>query len=263
MRRAGEDARGFGPPHLRAREPFREMPIMPDRSGSAAVAALIAALAAAPSAADGFYVEVEPGFSMLADADLTVTADFPFEGGGASGDIESEPTWVVGGSLGYRWRGLRVELHASYRKPGFDEVTLRDPNLPGGGGDIGDDGDLQAFVGLFNVFYGFPLGRFEPFVGGGLGFANLDLEGDYGANILDVDEDSTEFAWSVSGGVAYSLMEHVDVSLGYRYLGMTDPEFATFPYIRVNPDMTTTPFTGSAEIEVVLHEFLVGIRYSF
>ena len=234
---------------------------MLDRSG-ASLAILIAAVGAGPSAADGFYVEIEPGFSMLADSDLTVTTNF-LDQGEAKGDLESEPTFAIGGSVGYRYGGLRLELDASYRKAEFDQVTLRNVDLPGGGGEIGDDGDLQMFVGLVNAFYGIRFGRFEPFVGGGLGFANLDLDGDYGANVLDVKEDSTEFAWSLSGGVSFAVHERVDLSLGYRYLGTTDPDFATFPYIRVNPDLTTTEFTGSAEIEVGLHEFFAGIRYNF
>lgn len=228
---------------------------MLDRSG-ASLAILIAAVGAGPSAADGFYVEIEPGYAMLADADLTVTSAF-FDGGEAGGDVESDPTWVIGGSVGYRVGGFRVELDASHREVDFDDVSLTNVNLPGGGGSIGDDGDLTAFIGLVNAFYGIRFGRFEPFVGAGLGFADLDLDGDYGANVLDVDEDSTEFAWSLSGGVSFAIHEHVDVSLGYRYVGMTDPDFATAPYV----DSATR--IGSAEIEVVLHEFFAGIRYNF
>lgn len=236
---------------------------MLERSRAAALAVLCALLGAAPATGDGFYVEIEPGASTLADADLTVTTDF-FDGGEASGDIESEPTWAIGGSVGYRYGGFRVEVDASRRALDFDEVTLLDPDLPGGGGEIGDDGDLTLYLGLVNAFYGMRFGRFEPFVGAGLGFADLDIDGDYGANVLDVDEGSTEFAWSVSGGVSAFVHEHVAVSIGYRYVGMTDPDFATVPYIQDNPPPSPdSSFNGRAEIEVVLHELFAGIRYEF
>jgi opacity protein-like surface antigen len=228
---------------------------MPDRSGSAVVAALIAALAAAPSAADGFYVELEPGVAMLADADLTVSSNF-FDGGEATGDMEGDPTWLIGGSVGFRWGGLRVEADASRRELDIGDVSLRDPDLPGGGGDIGDGGDLTIYVGLANLFYGMRFGRIEPFVGAGLGFADLDIDASYGVNVLDVDEGSTEFAWSLSGGASFEVHERVAVSLAYRYVGMTDPDFATLPY-------TDTAVRSSAEVEVVLHEVLLGIRYDF
>jgi opacity protein-like surface antigen len=250
------------------------MPTMLDRAGfgwgfgkvgGLALAVALAVFGAAPAVADdGFYVEIEPGWSLPQDSDLDVRSSF-FDEGLAKGDFDVDSTWVIGGAIGFRYGGFRVEIDASHRPIELDQVSLRDPGLAGGGGEIGDDGDLDVTVGLVNAFYGYRIGRFEPFVGGGLGFADVNLDADYGMNVLSVDKNSTEFAWSVSGGVSFAIHEHVDLSLGYRWIGMTDPDLATRAYTRPNPNPPppNIEFEGTAEFEVTLHEFFAGLRYNF
>ena len=75
------------------------------------------------------------------------------------------------------------------------------------------------------------------------------------ASVFIVNDEATEFAWTIMFGVFYGVTDTIDLSLGYRYLGTTDPELdATLPFV---------PASGTVDAEIAAHEILFGFRYNF
>ena len=107
---------------------------------------------------------------------------------------------------------------------------------------------------MVNVIYDVDLDLpVTPYIGVGIGLGLADADSDSGA-VLNVNDDSLEFAWNVLLGAAYELNESVNITIGYRYLGITDPEF--------DASAGGASFTLDAE-NVQAHEFLLGLRYGF
>ena len=214
---------------------------------AASLAFAVCLLFAYTAGADGIYVELAPGVSIFADSDISVF--------GLSGDVEFDTGFVIGGAVGYRFldqpEGLvdqiRGELNLSYREADIEKLTSGGLELPGAG-------DVSAIALMANVYYDFDIGfPVTPYLGAGIGFAHIEIDSQRNA-ILVVNDDSTEFAWNVMLGASYAASEAIDLSLGYRYLVTTDPEF----------DASITG-VGSQKLdaEISLHEILFGLRYNF
>ena len=77
---------------------------------------------------------------------------------------------------------------------------------------------------------------FTPYIGGGIGFANVDLD----------SEDDRVFAYQLGIGVGYAIDEVITLDLGYRYFATSDPEFL-----------------GGIKAEYSSHNLLVGIRVTY
>jgi len=107
---------------------------------------------------------------------------------------------------------------------------------------------------MINVIYDVDLDLpVTPYEGVGIGLGLIDVDSDNGA-VLTINDDSLEFAWNVLLGVAYQLNEAVNLTAGYRYLGITDPDF----------DASAGGASGTLDAEdVQAHEFVFGLRYGF
>ena len=85
------------------------------------------------------------------------------------------------------------------------------------------DGDVRVLSAMANAWYDvavdFPV---TPYVGGGIGVANVDAEASF-AGITIVDDDDTVFAYQAGAGAAYPLTETVSIFAGYRFFGTADP----------------------------------------
>ena len=207
-----------------------------------AIAFLGASIGAVESQADeGVYIEFSPGLSILADSDIS--------GGGLSGKAKFDPGFVIGGAIGLGFdNGFRVEGNVSYREADVDKLTSGAISLPGAG-------DVSMTAIMANVYYDFDLGTpFTPYLGAGLGVGIADVDSDGAENALIVNDNSAEFAWNIMLGGTLSATDNVDLSLGYRYLGITDPKL----------DATIVGVgSGTIEAEIEVHEIVLGIRYNF
>lgn len=87
------------------------------------------------------------------------------------------------------------------------------------------------------------------YLGYGIGFSALEIEGT--DNVLSGSRDIYDFAWNVGAGVNYALTELVDLSVGYRYVGLGDQKIDLFQ--GVAPD-------GDVKFEPQIHELRVQIR---
>lgn len=85
-------------------------------------------------------------------------------------------------------------------------------------------GEVNAHYALASLLFDIPLnGPVMPFIGGGVGFANVSFDNiiiQSGANtgVLIANDEDTVFAWNVTAGFSYNLSRNIALALSYRYL---------------------------------------------
>jgi opacity protein-like surface antigen len=205
--------------------------------------ALASSTALAPATAlanDGLYLELQGGGSFWQDADVSVT-------GVGTGSVEFEDGWNAGAALGFRiFEMLRLEAHGSYRQADLDRVEVGPLSVSG-------EGFAGAAAVLGNAYFDIPLPLpIKPYVGCGAGVAIFwaDVDG----NSIDVDDEDTEFAWNVMGGVFIPVLRHLEIDVRYRYLESDDPE--------VDADFLGLG-AGTAKAEFEVHEVVGALRVVF
>jgi outer membrane protein OmpA-like peptidoglycan-associated protein len=140
-------------------------------------------------ATEGWYGRIDAGYTVDGSIEILNT------------DVAlDEGDWMVSGGLGYAFQnGFRLE----------GEIANRGDELEIGGADV------DALSLMLNLYYDFNRGgAFEPYVGVGVGGADVEFAG---------DEDES---WAYQGlvGVAIGLGERLDLDVGYRYLKAEDLE---------------------------------------
>jgi opacity protein-like surface antigen len=176
----------------------------------------------------GTYISGNLGAVIVEDSD--------FDAGPLSGEFTFDTGFGSVAALGSSFQnGGRVEAELGYRKNDFDEVKFD------GIGKADIDGDISALSGMGNAYYDFSTkGSFSPFIGAGLGFANIEVDLD-GAS----SEDDTVFAYQFILGGSFASSETLSVDLQYRYFATDDPEF------------------DGVDAEYSTHNFMIGLRQSF
>lgn len=192
---------------------------------------LAALLFAAPSIAaakEGWYGRADIGWSV--DGALEVSGT----------DLDFEDDWSAHLGAGYAFaNGFRVEGELARRENEFESFP----------------GEARATSLMLNAFYDFHReGRIRPYVGVGVGGANIEAEG--GVGPISFDDDDTVFAYQALVGVAFEITEQLDLDVGYRYFVAPDAGFSgTFDIETPEP----FSFDGDYEHQAVT----VGLRYSF
>ncbi len=176
----------------------------------------------------GTYISGNIGAVIVSDSDIDDGVD--------TGEFSYDTGFGFLGALGSSFEGgARAEVELGYRKNDFDELEVDGF----GSGDI--DGDLTSLSLMGNVYYDISTeGSFSPFIGAGIGFANLEADlDDFG------DEDDTVFAYQFILGGSFASSETLSVDLQYRYFATDDPEF------------------DEVDSEYSSHNVMIGLRHSF
>lgn len=116
---------------------------------------------------------------------------------------------------------VRAEFEAGYHALGVNKV------IANGVTNSNPNGDFQMATFMGNVYYDFHTNtRFTPYIGAGLGDAHESFSKKNGLGNTSRNDD--ELAYQAMFGVSYTpeSMPKTDWSLGYRYLGTTEPTFA-------------------------------------
>ncbi len=137
---------------------------------------------------------------------------------------------AIGLTIGRRYQsGARPELGLTFRENDFESIVLQ----TGFGNQNGTtvtpvDGRVRAMGLMGNFWYDMATGTlFEPYVGAGIGFRQIELGGG-DANARDASDDSdTVFGWQAGAGATFWLTEMLSLSLDYRYVGSENPSFKT------------------------------------
>lgn len=126
--------------------------------------------------------------------------------------------------IGYDFGAFRLEAEGGYKRAGYNSLTVVDPRiLPGmsnvpSGTVVQNDRDLEIWSGMLNGLLEFGKDDgLQIYGGGGVGFANLSLPVEVAGVGTVVDDNATDFAWQLIGGLRFAVSDNVDLGLKYRY----------------------------------------------
>ena len=125
-----------------------------------------------------------------------------FDGG--EGFVDYDPGYVIGGQLGYKLGQLRAEAEIVYESAEFEDGA-------------GTTFDITSLRGSLSGYYDFVkpdlLGDLSPYLGGGIGVADLNIEGTDGNTFED---DVTALTLHGELGISLNLAYNFSVAPHYR-----------------------------------------------
>ena len=202
----------------------------------AALAGCAVALSATTGLAqskEGPYITGAAGAAFPRDSDM--------KGGGLDQSAEMDAGWLaligVGNNYG---NNFRTEFEVGYQRSSVDKVS-----------GTSASGHMGALSFMGNVYYDFPVDwPVKPFVGVGLGGANV-----WASNISPVigsrvGGSDLGFAWQATAGLSYPINDRMDATLAYRYFDVPSLSYKTDAGTSVDSDYAS-------------HMVMVGLRYSF
>lgn len=215
-----------------------------------ATVAGISIVAASQSSAhhQGWYVGLEAGASWIDDTSVlfsrnnfsdvvidTETARSSWWGGNSSGSLDFDTGWAGFATVGYGFeKNWRIELELGYRD---NDATLSRSRC--GGYGMGEsiiinegcrtrtyEGDMTEYTAMLNVIYDVPLTeKLDLNIGLGVGVDHVELEASRAGRPAFVDDSDTRFAFQAIAGLSYQVTKRLDLTLTYRYLNVSEPEF--------------------------------------
>ncbi len=126
-----------------------------------------------------------------------------------SSEVDTDNSWMLGAKFGYippQWRWAAAELEYFHM---FDQ-SVKSQTVMG----VNVNGNVSFNNLMVNVRLRYPEGRFNPYVGAGIGSSWYDFSGSPG-------DSSTNFAWQFLAGVTAQVTKQWSVDLGYRYFATT------------------------------------------
>jgi outer membrane protein OmpA-like peptidoglycan-associated protein len=193
-----------------------------------ALAALLVGLSGPAAATEGWYARADVGYSVGGALEVNDT------------DLDFDDDWSQHLGLGYAFaNNFRLEGEFAHRANDFSDF----------------DGDVTAWALMANLYYDFNRGgRFEPYVGLGVGGAQIETGGVIGP--ISFDDDDTVFAYQAMIGVAIGLSQQWDLDLGYKYFVAPDVGVDGIFDIETPEPIS---FDGDYEHQAVT----LGLRYQF
>ncbi len=208
---------------------------------------LLSTVAAAQAGEDAWYVSGAGGVSLFNNADNTSN--------GATITTNYDPgfAFVAAGGRQFDF-GLRLEGEIGYRQASVDNIQLGAGT--GGGGTLPAQGTMSALSFMVNGLYdfnniGYDLGpKFKPYVGAGVGFANVSANNIQALNTTIIDDSQIVFAYQAIGGISYLVAPQTTMFLEYRYFATTNPSFSGVG-------------GGTVKSEFQSNNIMIGARYAF
>lgn len=115
------------------------------------------------------------------------------------GELEFDPGFAIGGQLGYIFGSVRAEAEIEYNEADIDKRN---------GNNSSDTLEIiRGTGGLYFDFIGFSQSNILPYVGGGFGFAGVELG----------DDDDTALTAHGEAGVSFAAASNFDVVFSYRF----------------------------------------------
>ena len=193
----------------------------------------------------GFYMRADVGVGAVSATNLRSTftdGNTLATLGATDGPVSVGDSYFLGVGLGWQFnQWFRADLTGEYRGSANynssvtyqwgDAISNTSGCYPGSGLVCGDQYTGQVKTGLFlangyvdiGTWYGF-----TPYVGGGVGLAvyqtsaikDTGLYPTAGAFGFANNYTGTNFAWSLTGGIAYSIAPNLKFDVSYRYVNM-------------------------------------------
>ncbi|SEH28794.1 OmpA family protein [Magnetospirillum fulvum] len=180
-----------------------------------------------------WYVGVDAGASILEENKMKATD--------GSHKASSDIGWLAQGQIGYAFGPWKVEGELSYRDNGVNKYDGAKAH-----------GSTTALATMANGIYEFlPESKWHPFVGAGIGIANVDAGKVSVGGVDQYKGDDWQFAYQGFAGVGYDVSRNVELKAQYRY-------FATLDY-----DTKSVANGSKIDNEYRDHALLVGFTYKF
>jgi outer membrane protein OmpA-like peptidoglycan-associated protein/outer membrane protein W len=236
------------------------------------IAAAASALMAAPSLAhaqddEGWYLRGNAGYGTHVDSDLV---------GDINGDVESEGNGAFSLGVGYDFgNSWRAEIDGTSLWTDLGAIS----QLPSSAAK------LRTTALMLNAIYDFDdFGRWEPYVGAGLGYIKTDADivahdflNNAGNTLIrtpacsvsrtaqsgvscDVDDGAGTFGWQVLAGLGYAISDNLTWDTHYKYLNGGESRFnglATEGLGGTSQSITTTLE------DIGAHTLMTGFRFKF
>jgi outer membrane protein OmpA-like peptidoglycan-associated protein/opacity protein-like surface antigen len=175
---------------------------------------------------DNSTLEINPGSSVRTSSNIRMDA-------GAAG----------GFTIGYAFDGgLRPELDFTYAESDIKRIDSGNTSVDG------DGSTLTAMRLMGNVWLDLDFGDFAPYVGGGFGMQNTELD------TSETADDDT-FAYQFGGGLAFWFNPQLALSLDYRYIVAEEAKFKF--------DEAASGVTATRDGEYQAQNIGASLRYSF
>lgn len=199
---------------------------------------------------DGVYVGAEGGWSHLNGQNVDDPLTF---------QSTTQEGYVAGAKVGYKTGQLRLELGFDFSQQAMSSVNIVNDDglgkrlgigsLNGLSGSAAGSVENEAFMA--NAIWDLRTGsRWVPYIGMGVGGANLSLSGVSVRGIPLSNSSDFVFAYQPMAGVRYMVNDKVQVGLEYRYVATVDPSFK---------DSAGQAFMGKYES----HNVLLNLLYHF
>lgn len=205
---------------------------MARRLAMASAAAVLMAGAPALAEQDGFYLSGGVLGQHMTERDVS---------GGVAGGLKMDPGMGATAALGYGFGGgVRVEGELSYRHNLADKFN---------GGNV--TGALDSLGGLVNVVWEYENDAgFHPYIGAGLGLAQVQANDINFGGGATLDDSSAELAWQGLTGIAVDLDRNLSLIAEYRYFHTGEA------------DMRASN-GASVGVNYATHTAMVGLRFRF
>ena len=236
---------------------------------AAAAAALMAAPSLATAQDSGWYLRGNAGYGVHTDTEFT---------GDIVGENESEGNVAYSLGLGYEFgNNWRMELDGTGLWTDLGKID----SLPQSAAKLRTNSLMLNAIYDFNDF-----GRWEPYVGAGIGFAKSELSAvasdfpsgsDAGATLVassacpgarngsdsfvcSVDDSDVNFAWQVIAGLGYAVTDNLTWDTNYKY---QDIDVASFEGVRTNNISGASTRLAADLVDAGSHTVMTGFRYRF
>lgn len=192
----------------------------------------------------GPYVALRGGATFPNDVD----ANFGTSANGVTGSFDSAG-WAADVAFGYAfgsWGFLSPRLEAELD---YSSAQLASGQRFNAAGPVGTpfalDGSRTALTGFGNVLFDLNSGfmGFTPFLGAGVGVADVAIQANAGGfNVID-DSDTT-FAWKLIAGLSYDIAPGVKLELAYNYVTYSDVTVNGIAGLNTHGDETESRVMG-------------------
>ena len=169
------------------------------------------------------YFGVSAGAIIPQDLHTTVTgAD------SASLDLSFKTGAAFTGFVGYHVNPqLAVEAELGYATADSDAISGTINGVPG---SVTVGGHINSVLGFGNVLWK-PLGYrgLSPYLGGGIGFANIDSSVDSiaGTSVVGASSNETDFAAQLIAGIDFPVSDRISIGGRYRFVWVNSGATAT------------------------------------
>lgn len=193
----------------------------------------------------GFYVGADAGYS-IGSANHNVT-------GAAGASVTTDPSgFSLGGHAGYRYQmANNVVLGAEGRI--FANFDTRNRKRIG---IFANDALVEnKWGGDARLTLGYAVGRFLPYIAGGLAFADVKgctTAGVGGACAANASYSDTRVGWTIGGGLAYAFTNNLIARVDYAYSDFGAKNYAT-----------TGLVGGNTRSKFNTHAVRAGLSYKF